>query len=652
MFKNMKVGAQIGLGYAVVVALLLSVSIVSFRGLTGAVDGFDGYRDLARDANLASRVQANMLLARLYAKDYILKGSEESVESFKDRFDQLSGFVDVAEQEIQKSERAEKVRFVAEEISRYDRAFDQVVVFMNERNRIVEEDLDPNGLAMRKTMTALIESAYTDGDRDAAYYAGLVQESLLLARLYVAKYLTTNVQEDADRAHQELNEQTTRRAEELDRQLENPARRRLLEQFLAAHKSYAKALDDINHIITERNKVIHNELDRIGPVVAGATEEVKLSVQADQDVLGPAVKQSNGSIQTTILWVSLGSVIAGVMLSFFLVRMVKLPLGGEPAEMQRIAQRIADGDLNIQFRNRENASGVYAAMMEMVDKLRMMVSQVRANAEGLASASNEVSATAQNLSQSSTEQASSVEETTASIEQLNASVQQNAENARVTSDIAAGSAEEARSGGEVVNKTVRAMKEIAGKISLIEDIAYKTNLLSLNATIEAARAGEHGKGFTVVAAEVRKLAENSRVTAQEINELANNSVSIAEDAGKLLEAMVPNIGKTADLVEEITAASKEQASGVGQINEAMGQLDKATQQNAAASEELAATAEELNGQATELQQTVAFFRVDASDDGHQSAQPLNAAAPRAEHHGENAQFPAAAVIDQKDFERF
>ena len=164
-------------------------------------------------------------------------------------------------------------------------------------------------------------------------------------------------------------------------------------------------------------------------------------------------------------------------------------------------------------------------------------------------------------------------------------------------------------GGSAVNETVTAMKHIAKKISLIEDIAYKTNLLSLNAAIEAASAGEHGKGFAVVAAEVRKLAESSRVTAEEISELAINSVDIAERAGKVIAEVVPNIVKTSDLVQEISAASEEQSSGIGQINEAMTQLDTATQQNAAASEELAATSEELSGQAEQLQQVVAFFNL-------------------------------------------
>jgi methyl-accepting chemotaxis protein len=219
-----------------------------------------------------------------------------------------------------------------------------------------------------------------------------------------------------------------------------------------------------------------------------------------------------------------------------------------------------------------------------------------------------VSAASTTLSQNSSEQAASVEETSASMEQLSATVSQNAENAEVTDSIASKSANEAGEGGEVVRETVVAMKAIAQKIGIIDDIAYQTNLLALNAAIEAARAGDHGRGFAVVAAEVRKLAERSQVAAQEIGQLAGSSVSLAERAGQLLTNIVPSISKTADLVKEIAAASQEQRGGLNQINVAVLELSKTTQTNAAASEELSATSEEMSAQAMQLQSMMQFFR--------------------------------------------
>src|SRR5476649_806931 len=245
----------------------------------------------------------------------------------------------------------------------------------------------------------------------------------------------------------------------------------------------------------------------------------------------------------------------------------------------------------------------------LVRSLSSIVREVQMVVGQLTSASQEVSATAQTLSQASSEQAASVEETSASVEQMTASIAQNAQNAKVTDGMATQAAIEASKGGEVVKATAAAMRQIAQKISIIDDIAYQTNLLALNAAIEAARAHEHGKGFAVVAAEVRKLAERSQVAAQEIGQVASNSVELAEQAGLLLDAIVPNIRKTSDLVQEIAAASEEQSSGVRQINGAVGQLSQTTQLNAASSEELAATAEEMSGQAEQLQQTMAFFRL-------------------------------------------
>jgi methyl-accepting chemotaxis protein len=277
-----------------------------------------------------------------------------------------------------------------------------------------------------------------------------------------------------------------------------------------------------------------------------------------------------------------------------------------------VAKALEEGDLTRKVtRDYQGAfDQVKQSLNNTVDKLAQTISEVNDTAETLASATTQVSSTAQSLSQASSEQAASVEETSASIEQMASSIQQNTENAKVADGMSAQGSTKAAEGGQAVSETVGAMKQIAKKIGIIDDIAYQTNLLALNAAIEAARAGEHGKGFAVVAAEVRKLAERSQVAAQEIGELAVNSVGMAEKAGKLLDEIVPATKKTADLVQEITSASEEQTVGVNQVNTAMSQLSQITQQNASASEELAATAEEMSSQATNLQEIMSFFRVE------------------------------------------
>ena len=276
-----------------------------------------------------------------------------------------------------------------------------------------------------------------------------------------------------------------------------------------------------------------------------------------------------------------------------------------------LATRLAEGDMTTQIEvdSKDETGQLLLAMKTMSERLSQIIAEVRSAADNLTSASGQISATSQSLSQASSEQAASVEETSASMEEMNASVTQNTENAKLTDNMASKASKEAVEGGVAVKQTVDAMKQIAGKIGIIDDIAYQTNMLALNAAIEAARAGEHGKGFAVVAAEVRKLAERSQVAAQEIGELASGSVQMAEKAGHLLDEIVPSIQKTSDLVQEIAAGSSEQSSGIAQINSAMSQLSQITQQNASASEELAATAEEMNGQSEQLQQTMAFFKL-------------------------------------------
>lgn len=279
-------------------------------------------------------------------------------------------------------------------------------------------------------------------------------------------------------------------------------------------------------------------------------------------------------------------------------------------QVASLAGEISQGNLRVSVTPRSDRDEMMIALDRMVRQLTEVAQSVRVSSGYITNGTNLMNESSQAMSQGAAEQAAAAEEAASSIEQMTANIRQNSDNALQTEKIAIQGAEDAREGGEAVSATVVAMKEIAERIQIIEEIARQTNLLALNAAIEAARAGEHGKGFAVVAAEVRKLAERSQSAAGEINDLSTSSVEVAEKAGRLLDVIVPNIQKTADLVQEIAAASKEQDAGAEQINRSIQQLDGVIQQNASAAEEMASTTEELSAQAEQLQQMVAFFDVE------------------------------------------
>ncbi|BBD09900.1 methyl-accepting chemotaxis protein [Desulfovibrio ferrophilus] len=346
-------------------------------------------------------------------------------------------------------------------------------------------------------------------------------------------------------------------------------------------------------------------LGKVQDILNETSKVVTDNIMTDEQMLDAA-----SNTRTVVIILTAVAIPLGLFFAFIIARGILGPI----LKGVELSTAFSEGDLSadVDVHQKDEVGKLADSMREMGDKLRQIVGEVQGATDNVASGSEELSASSETLSQGATEQAASVEEVSSSMEQMAANIRQNAENARTTEDIAVKAAEDTEEGGKAVNQTVGAMKQIAEKISIIEEIARQTNLLALNAAIEAARAGEHGKGFAVVAAEVRKLAERSGTAASEISELSASSVEVAEKAGQMLERIVPDIRRTADLVQEIAAASNEQNAGAEQINKAIQQLDQVIQQNASAAEEMASTSEELSSQAEQLKISMSFFRVDGA----------------------------------------
>jgi len=389
------------------------------------------------------------------------------------------------------------------------------------------------------------------------------------------------------------------------------ARATWVEFFEAIDKSIMPALEAERFAVARRivRGVQHRRYERFNDQVTALVEMIRVETREREEaalVLAGRLERANLAVN--------GAVFAVVLIMLW---SLTRSLTSRIERLNKFAQRVAEGDLTETLSSgvgKDEVGQLMEAVNGMVERLREVVDQVRVISGVVAEASRGMQASTQQLTQGSSEQAAATSETSASMEQMNANIRQNAGNAQTTEAIAVQAAADARDGGEAVSETVSAMAEIAEKIGIIEEIAYQTNLLALNAAIEAARAGDHGRGFAVVASEVRKLAERSQKAAAEIGKVSSRSTDVAGKAGAMLKKMVPDIVRTASLVQEIAAASKEQTAGVEQTNRALQQLDGVTQQNASTTEELAATAEDLAARAAELEKAVAFFRVEGTNE--------------------------------------
>ncbi|PIT04921.1 chemotaxis protein [Bradyrhizobium nitroreducens] len=394
--------------------------------------------------------------------------------------------------------------------------------------------------------------------------------------------------------------------------LASEAGKKLLDAFSGVYaKMNAYQEETIRLARTDKAKATERSMNEGRKVVADALESMGVYVQNTKKQMADQAAQSKEEghqaqfLLMTLLGISLAIAIGAAL-------WISISISRSLGRAVSLAGAVADGDLNqtIPSASNDEIGDLVRSLNAMVEKLRQIVAEALTAAQNVSAGSQELSASAEQLSQGATEQASSAEEASSSMEEMASNVKQNADNANQTEKIAAQSAKDAEASGVAVGRAVEAMQTIAEKITIVQEIARQTDLLALNAAVEAARAGEHGKGFAVVASEVRKLAERSQAAAADIGTLSTETVKVAQEAGDMLSKLVPDIKKTAELVQEITAACREQDVGSAQINQAIQQLDKVGQQNASASEQVSSTSEELASQAEQLQSTISFFRIE------------------------------------------
>ncbi|QQO13587.1 methyl-accepting chemotaxis protein [Bradyrhizobium diazoefficiens] len=403
--------------------------------------------------------------------------------------------------------------------------------------------------------------------------------------------------------------------------LASEAGKKLLDSFVVAYaKMNAYQEETIRLGKTDKAKATERSMGEGRKVVADAMETMgAYVVNTKKQMAEQAVESKMEGHQAQLMLMTLIGVSLAVAIAAAL--WISISISRSLARAVGLAGAVAAGDLSqtIPSASNDEVGDLIKSLNAMVEKLQQIVQEALTAAQNVSAGSQELSASAEQLSQGATEQASSAEEASSSMEEMASNVKQNADNANQTEKIAAQSAKDAEATGVAVGRAVNAMQTIAEKITIVQEIARQTDLLALNAAVEAARAGEHGKGFAVVASEVRKLAERSQAAAADIGTLSTETVKVAQEAGDMLSKLVPDIKKTAELVQEITAACREQDVGSAQINQAIQQLDKVGQQNASASEQVSSTSEELASQAEQLQSTISFFRIEQGGKGHAAA---------------------------------
>lgn len=620
MLARLEIRTRVAIGFTIVVALLGAACMSGVLTLGSTAKGIREYRGLALDTVLASRLHGEMLRVRMAAKDFLLRGDEESRGRFAEHLTTVRSLVDEAKQEIQKPSRAELVREIDGLVSQYEAGFEHVTRLVDRQFEVLQGTLDRIGPALNADLVQTMGSVAAEGNANATVSLGRALQQLTLVRFRLTRYMTSTEPVEWERCQEALTamEQELRTAgAELAGQAPE------LEGLLARALEYSSGAGEVAAAVAERDGVVTGELDRIGPIVASAAEEVALSVKRDQDSLGPQLQGEAFQARATITVLFAAALLAGCAIAYVLTRSITGPLNRTLLVIEDIADGNGDLTRRLPVRGTDEVARIGGAFNRFSDKLERIISGVRNQSSDLGQGSEVVAKAGQELSHSATRQAATLQEFSAAIEEIAARTEQTFERTTETRDLAMASSSQVSSAQSACSQLEGAMQRIlessaeVGKIiRVIDEIAFQTNLLALNAAVEAARAGEAGQGFSVVAEEVRSLAMRCSSAASETTSLiqsgeerARHGQEVSEQIRSAFASIVETTQGVQERMESVAGGTREQNDAIQSLRNEISTLDLAVQSSAASSEELAASASQTARGVEVLDAMVRSFQV-------------------------------------------
>ena len=642
----MSIKAKFTWSFLMIILSVVSLSIFVYGGIEKASDGFTSYREMAKDGVLASRVQANMLMARMNVKDYIKTNSKKDFNEFEDYYNKTTIFVNKALKEIQKPSRAPKVRETKQQLIAYKGYFHQVVEYYKKRNHIVNENLYVNGKKIEQLLTSVMNSANRDGDTHSALDTAKSIRILLLSRLYTTKYLLDNSKKDLQRANQEFQNLSTSLVK-TRKGLQNKRRRAQLLQATQLVKVYKEGVAQIGAIIKARNNVIYNKLDVIGPYIAKLNQDVKLSIKKDQDTIGPRVASENKTLTTVLISVIL-------LVIFFIIAVIMLVILKPLNRLGYLAKDLdaSENDLTKRFDSHGNdeISAIANSINLFIQRVETIVQSVKETGEENAAISHELSATSLSVGHNVEESVKMIEDASSQAKEIQDNIavavtksqdskdeiiqaNDTLENAKEDILVLATKVQETAQTEAELSQNMESLSKDAEEVKtilvVIADIADQTNLLALNAAIEAARAGEHGRGFAVVADEVRKLAERTQKSLAEINATINvvvqsiveasskmnensteiqNLATIAEDVEHKINNVVEIVNQAVGASEQTVSDFEDTREGIETMVSKVAEVDVISTANARSVEEIAEASKHLYEMTDSLNIKISIFK--------------------------------------------